>query len=165
MPYVCEVLCQPDHSMAPAGSGGLVAQDGHSFQPACSLVHEALHGCAHHLLLGSHLSVCQGASCSCCCMEHRTSAIISLVPDTSDTAEGTKIHLLLQEIASTPMPPDYNGWVTEISCNDCNSQGRVPFHILGSKCPSCSSYNTRRLSVDRTSARCVAGSSSGATTS
>ena len=84
---------------------------------------------------------------------------------THQTLQRYNNFLLLQEIASTPMPPDYNGWVTEISCNDCNSQGRVPFHILGSKCPSCSSYNTRRLSVDRTSARCAAGSSSGATAS
>lgn len=27
--------------------------------------------------------------------------------------------------------------------------GRVPFHILGLKCPHCASYNTRRLAIDR----------------
>jgi transposase-like protein len=26
---------------------------------------------------------------------------------------------------------------------------RVPFHILGLKCPGCASYNTRRLGVAR----------------
>ena len=31
--------------------------------------------------------------------------------------------------------------------------GRVPFHILGLKCPHCASYNTRRLSIDRDAPR------------
>ena len=60
MSHVREILCQPHHSVASAGSGGLIAQDGNSYQPACFLVQEALHGCVPHLLLGSHLSVCQG---------------------------------------------------------------------------------------------------------
>ena len=31
--------------------------------------------------------------------------------------------------------------------------GQVPFHILGLKCPHCSSYNTRRLTIDRNGPR------------
>ena len=31
MSHVREVLCQPYHSVAPAGSGGLVVQDGKAF--------------------------------------------------------------------------------------------------------------------------------------
>ena len=53
------------------------------------------------------------------------------------------------EIANTPMPSDYANWSVHILCNDCNNRSRVGFHILGLKCANCSSYNTRRLSIER----------------
>ncbi|CAK0772451.1 hypothetical protein CVIRNUC_003964 [Coccomyxa viridis] len=58
-----------------------------------------------------------------------------------------------EEVASTPMPEEYACWVAHILCNDCNQAGQVPFHILGLKCPHCSSYNTRRLTIDRNGPR------------
>lgn len=30
-----------------------------------------------------------------------------------------------------------------ILCNDCSATSSVRFHVLGQKCPRCSSYNTR----------------------
>ncbi len=33
--------------------------------------------------------------------------------------------------------------------NGAAQAARVPFHILGLKCPGCASYNTRRLGVAR----------------
>ena len=39
--------------------------------------------------------------------------------------------------------------------------GRVPFHILGLKCPHCLSYNTRRLSIDRDGAPPLRGAQAG----
>jgi RING finger and CHY zinc finger domain-containing protein 1 len=48
------------------------------------------------------------------------------------------------EIARTPMPEEYrNKWVA-IHCNDCNKNSDSRFHILGLKCQSCGSYNTRK---------------------
>ncbi|XP_012816916.1 RING finger and CHY zinc finger domain-containing protein 1 isoform X1 [Xenopus tropicalis] len=46
------------------------------------------------------------------------------------------------EVAQTPMPSEYQNMTVEILCNDCSSRSTVPFHILGMKCESCSSYNT-----------------------
>ena len=54
-----------------------------------------------------------------------------------------------EEIAATPMPAEYSSWAAQILCNDCHAAGRVAFHILGLKCPSCASYNSRRLGLDR----------------
>ena len=56
------------------------------------------------------------------------------------------------EIAVTPMPPDYANWRVNILCNDCNKASKVPFHILGLKCTHCRSYNTRRVKVDENQA-------------
>uniref|UniRef100_A0A7S2NQ53 RING finger and CHY zinc finger domain-containing protein 1 n=1 Tax=Zooxanthella nutricula TaxID=1333877 RepID=A0A7S2NQ53_9DINO len=49
-----------------------------------------------------------------------------------------------RQVAETPMPVEYQHVQTAIVCNDCQNVSSVPFHILGHKCPSCSSYNTRR---------------------
>lgn len=46
------------------------------------------------------------------------------------------------EVAQTPMPPEYQNMTVEILCNDCSARSMVPFHILGMKCLSCASYNT-----------------------
>ncbi|KAK9827252.1 hypothetical protein WJX81_003160 [Elliptochloris bilobata] len=54
-----------------------------------------------------------------------------------------------EEVAATPMPGDFAAWTADIACNECNQAARVPFHILGLKCPGCASYNTRRLGVVR----------------
>ncbi|KAL6842331.1 hypothetical protein ACP4OV_027758 [Aristida adscensionis] len=51
--------------------------------------------------------------------------------------------MLDEEIAMTPMPLDYQSKMVRILCNDCNTRSSVPFHLLGHKCPGCSSYNTR----------------------
>ncbi|TWW60723.1 Zinc finger domain-containing protein 1 [Takifugu flavidus] len=47
-----------------------------------------------------------------------------------------------QEIAQSPMPPEYQGATVKIMCNDCQTHCTVPFHVLGMKCSSCRSYNT-----------------------
>ncbi|WCJ34451.1 CHY-type/CTCHY-type/RING-type Zinc finger protein [Euphorbia peplus] len=51
--------------------------------------------------------------------------------------------LLDQEVASTPMPQEYQKMVW-ILCNDCEDMSEVSFHILGHKCLKCNSYNTRQ---------------------
>ncbi|CAA6655439.1 unnamed protein product [Spirodela intermedia] len=49
-----------------------------------------------------------------------------------------------QEVAATPMPLMYQNRMIWILCNDCGATSEVHFHIVGSKCPHCSSYNTRQ---------------------
>ena len=34
-----------------------------------------------------------------------------------------------------------------ILCNDCNRTCKVFYHILGHKCSSCNSYNTRKIAA------------------
>ena len=50
-----------------------------------------------------------------------------------------------QEIALTPMPTEYADKIETIMCNDCRDTSKVKFHILGHKCKSCGSYNTRGI--------------------
>uniref|UniRef100_A0A0E0CV74 Uncharacterized protein n=1 Tax=Oryza meridionalis TaxID=40149 RepID=A0A0E0CV74_9ORYZ len=49
-----------------------------------------------------------------------------------------------QEVAASPMPVIYQKKMIWILCNDCGTTSNVQFHILGHKCPACSSYNTRQ---------------------
>ena len=46
-------------------------------------------------------------------------------------------------------------------CRAVLQDGRVPFHILGLKCPHCLSYNTRRLSIDRDGPPTLRGAQAG----
>ncbi|RLN16885.1 hypothetical protein C2845_PM02G12630 [Panicum miliaceum] len=48
-----------------------------------------------------------------------------------------------EEVAATPMPEIYLTKMVWILCNDCSATSSVRFHVLGQKCPGCSSYNTR----------------------
>ncbi|KVH95639.1 Rubredoxin-type fold [Cynara cardunculus var. scolymus] len=48
------------------------------------------------------------------------------------------------EVAATPMPEFYHNKVIWILCNDCGSNSEVGYHVVGHKCPSCKSYNTRQ---------------------
>lgn len=47
-----------------------------------------------------------------------------------------------QEIAATRMPETENRMVW-VLCNDCGSTSEVQYHVVGQKCGSCPSYNTR----------------------
>eukprot|EP01052_Picozoa_sp_SAG31_P003232 SAG31_NODE_123_length_23712_cov_41.426291_2_plen_99_part_00 len=47
-------------------------------------------------------------------------------------------------IAETPMPPEYRDMMVTILCNDCLETTSAHFHVLGIKCASCGSYNTKR---------------------
>ena len=49
------------------------------------------------------------------------------------------------EIEATPMPEEFKNKVVQILCNDCSLKSEVIYHILGAKCQSCQSYNTRLL--------------------
>jgi RING finger and CHY zinc finger domain-containing protein 1 len=49
------------------------------------------------------------------------------------------------EIDLTPMPDDYKNIKLKILCNDCHTETETPFHIIGLKCQTCNSYNTRKL--------------------
>jgi RING finger/CHY zinc finger protein 1 len=49
-----------------------------------------------------------------------------------------------EDVAATPMPPEYAAVAVPILCNDCGGRSAVPFHVLGLKCTPCGSYNTRR---------------------
>mmetsp|Transcript_174145 Transcript_174145/g.558400 ORF Transcript_174145/g.558400 Transcript_174145/m.558400 type:complete len:278 (+) Transcript_174145:163-996(+) len=49
-----------------------------------------------------------------------------------------------RQVAETPMPEEYRDARVAIACNDCQHDATVPFHVLGHKCPTCNSYNTRR---------------------
>lgn len=54
--------------------------------------------------------------------------------------------ILDEEIASTPMPVEYQNFFVTILCNDCHQFSEVPMHPLGAKCQNapCGSYNTCR---------------------
>nr|CAG4649324.1 EOG090X05XL [Scapholeberis mucronata] len=54
--------------------------------------------------------------------------------------------ILDDEIASTPMPVEYQNYFVTILCNDCHKFSEVPMHPLGAKCQNapCGSYNTCR---------------------
>lgn len=49
------------------------------------------------------------------------------------------------QIAAMPMPSDYADFRLIVLCNECHHESTVPFHILGAKCGSCGSYNTKRI--------------------
>ncbi|XP_065571835.1 RING finger and CHY zinc finger domain-containing protein 1-like [Artemia franciscana] len=51
-----------------------------------------------------------------------------------------------EEIAATPMPPEYANYFIGILCKDCHQESSVRFHPVGAKCRSCGSYNTCRSS-------------------
>ncbi|CAJ1445680.1 unnamed protein product, partial [Effrenium voratum] len=53
-------------------------------------------------------------------------------------------HEMDRQIAETPMPLECRQQ-TKIICNDCQQPSSVEYHVLGQKCPTCRSYNTRRV--------------------
>ncbi|KAJ6816718.1 E3 ubiquitin-protein ligase MIEL1-like [Iris pallida] len=53
-----------------------------------------------------------------------------------------------EEVSMTIMPLDYR-YKVWILCNDCNGMTEVFFHIIGHKCGSCHSYNTRTIAPPR----------------
>ncbi|KAL4441825.1 hypothetical protein ABPG77_003741 [Micractinium sp. CCAP 211/92] len=52
-----------------------------------------------------------------------------------------------RQVRALPVPPEYQGWRADILCNDCSHSSTVAFHLLGLKCSSCGSYNTRRMGL------------------
>jgi hypothetical protein len=48
------------------------------------------------------------------------------------------------EIARSPMPEEYRNKQEAVLCNDCHATSSTAFHVLGLKCISCGSYNTRK---------------------
>ncbi|TVU30482.1 hypothetical protein EJB05_22109, partial [Eragrostis curvula] len=59
-----------------------------------------------------------------------------------------------EEVAATPMPDIYQKKMIWILCNDCSATSNVRFHVLGHKCPGCSSYNTRETKAGPAPAAC-----------
>ncbi|GJM84708.1 hypothetical protein PR202_ga00402 [Eleusine coracana subsp. coracana] len=71
-----------------------------------------------------------------------------------------------EEVAATPMPEIYQTKMLTnavaccfllqiwILCNDCSATSNVRFHVLGHKCPGCSSYNTKETRGGPPSAAC-----------
>nr|XP_002131327.1 RING finger and CHY zinc finger domain-containing protein 1 [Ciona intestinalis] len=55
-----------------------------------------------------------------------------------------------EEIANTPMPPEYADHKVWILCRDCQEVSEVKFHVLGLKCMKCNSYNTCGASAPET---------------
>jgi len=56
-------------------------------------------------------------------------------------------NIMDEEAQSNPMPSEYANWMVDILCNDCLERSRVNFHVVGLRCSSCRSYNTRRTAV------------------
>lgn len=48
-------------------------------------------------------------------------------------------------VANDSMPSEFEGYVSEILCNDCLDREICKFHFLYHKCTQCGSYNTRVL--------------------
>lgn len=53
--------------------------------------------------------------------------------------------VVCQVVAGTAMPEEYRNMVVSVLCNDCHARSEVRFHVVGHKCGSCGSYNTRRV--------------------
>ncbi|CAN6469372.1 unnamed protein product [Victoria cruziana] len=51
------------------------------------------------------------------------------------------------EVAATIMPEDYRYKKVWILCNDCSATSEVLFHVIGLKCETCGSYNTRKIAT------------------
>ncbi|GAB6032722.1 RING finger and CHY zinc finger domain-containing protein 1 [Chamberlinius hualienensis] len=49
-----------------------------------------------------------------------------------------------EDVAATPMPPEYTDLKVGILCRDCHKESEVPFHVVGLKCAHCGAYNTCR---------------------
>ncbi|VDI18316.1 RING finger and CHY zinc finger domain-containing protein 1 [Mytilus galloprovincialis] len=49
-----------------------------------------------------------------------------------------------EEVANCQMPDEYKDYHIQILCRDCHKESNVVFHVLGSKCSECGSYNTCR---------------------
>eukprot|EP00048_Salpingoeca_helianthica_P006502 m.99305 g.99305 ORF g.99305 m.99305 type:complete len:177 (+) comp14031_c0_seq4:16-546(+) len=58
-------------------------------------------------------------------------------------------HRMRQEVQMTPMPAEYANTVVGILCNDCLAQSVVACHVVGHRCASCGSFNTRVTSGPR----------------
>lgn len=50
-------------------------------------------------------------------------------------------------IENYQMPENYNNWISEILCNDCNEKTNATYHIMYHKCSKCKSYNTNVCNV------------------
>jgi hypothetical protein len=50
-------------------------------------------------------------------------------------------------VAQTPMPEELLNKTVTILCNDCETKGPAPYHVLGFKCANskCGGYNTRQI--------------------
>lgn len=55
-----------------------------------------------------------------------------------------------EEIANCQMPEEYKDYLIQILCRDCHKESNVVFHVLGSKCTGCGSYNTCRTAGPKT---------------
>lgn len=53
--------------------------------------------------------------------------------------------LMDKEVAETKMPEELKNQKVKILCNECYSRSEINFHIVGSKCPECGTYNTRNI--------------------
>jgi RING finger/CHY zinc finger protein 1 len=47
------------------------------------------------------------------------------------------------------MPDEYKDLKINVLCNDCNKKSEVLFHVVGSKCTHCRSYNTSRVGAEK----------------
>lgn len=53
--------------------------------------------------------------------------------------------LMDQEINNYIVPDEYKNIIVNVLCNECEMKFSTSFHIVGYKCTSCGSYNTRPL--------------------
>jgi len=54
-------------------------------------------------------------------------------------------NIIENEVVNTPMPEEMKDMKAKILCNECHETDEVKFHVIGMKCPSCGSYNTRQI--------------------
>jgi hypothetical protein len=61
--------------------------------------------------------------------------------------EDMKDHFAMLDAAirMQPMPVTFLNTMSSIYCQDCGKTGQVPYHFVGMKCQTCSSYNTREM--------------------
>ncbi|KAK5647491.1 hypothetical protein RI129_002383 [Pyrocoelia pectoralis] len=110
------------------------------------------------------------ANCPVCLEDIHTSRIPCHIPDCGHLLHRTCFEQLLQsghyacpicqtslmdmtqlwkyldnEVAHTPMPPEYSNYMADILCKDCHKESTVKFHVVGLKCTQCGSYNTCRI--------------------
>ena len=137
--YHCET-CDTCLSLTMKGNHPCLEKTSHSDCPICnellfsSTKPLTLMKCGHAIhvhCLNSYLA--NNYQCPCC---------LSSVADMTEFFN--RMDVMIEE---HKMPEEYKHMKAEILCNDCHLKEKMPYHLVGHKCTSCKSWNTRVIAT------------------